>query len=276
MKNGYVEALAIKVVITGAAGSGKTCAKEVIIGNEPPKKRKSTKLAERPVRLHVASANAPKSEKWETITQEIIPNLIADTVRQLAFQESMETEEESATVHNDLQSTTMPEDSISKTPSVPTGTSTQPTSSMNAISFSEEHKSGQQPSTASKEAIPTKVKTFPLVSSIEEKLLELMEQAPNSEPVGTFRWVYFVDSGGQPQFHEILPVFLKGASICIFVHKLSERLDEHPVIEYFDDSGELVGESCPSAHTNMQVFQHCIQRCSRMAPRQKKENLPRF
>ena len=242
MKSGYVESLAIKVIITGAAGSGKSCSKAVILGRKPPKKRVSTKLAERPVRLDRAQT---QKSNWETVTQEKIKTLLANVIATL---ESEETEAEA---------TTVPQAPPLETNQAP-AESPPPSSADNKSSAKQPKPSEESPIVPEKEAIPTKVKTIPLASNTEEELLKLLEQAPASAPVLRFEWVYFIDSGGQPQFHEILPVFLKGASICIFVHKLSERLDERPVIEYFDDNSKIVGKPCLSAHTNMQVFQHCI------------------
>ena len=242
MKSGFVESLAIKVVITGAAGAGKSCSKEVILGRKPPKKRVSTKLAERPVRLDRAQM---QKSNWETVTQEKIKALLANVIATL---ETEETERESSTIPqvSPLEANQAPVESP------------PPSSADDKSSAKQSKPSAESPIVPEKAAIPTKVKTIPLASNTEEELLKLLEQAPASAPVLRFEWVYFIDSGGQPQFHEILPVFLKGASICIFVHKLSERLDERPVIEYFDDNGIIVGKSCRSAHTNMQVFQHSI------------------
>ena len=44
--------------------------------------------------------------------------------------------------------------------------------------------------------------------------------------------IYFVDTGGQPQFQEILPNFVR-SSINFLVHKLSEKLDDCPGFEYW-------------------------------------------
>ena len=238
MKSGFVESLAIKVVVTGAAGSGKSCSKEVILGRKPPKKRVSTKLAQRPVRLDRAQT---LKSNWETVTQDRIQTLIADVIKS----------DEANELQTEAESTTTPEESSQGTNQA--STEAPPPSSTEAA-----QEPNQFPSAAKKEGAPTKVKTIPLASDTEEELLRLLQQAPSSVPVLRFEWVYFIDSGGQPQFHEILPVFLKGASICIFVHKLSETLDEHPVVEYYDDNSELVGKSCVSAHSNIQVFKHCL------------------
>ena len=44
--------------------------------------------------------------------------------------------------------------------------------------------------------------------------------------------IYFVDTGGQPQFQEILPNFVR-SSVNFLVHKLSEKLDDCPGFEYW-------------------------------------------
>ena len=46
--------------------------------------------------------------------------------------------------------------------------------------------------------------------------------------------IYLVDTGGQPQFHEILPHFLR-SSIYFLVHNLSEDLMHCPEFEYTID-----------------------------------------
>ena len=40
------------------------------------------------------------------------------------------------------------------------------------------------------------------------------------------------DSGGQPMFHEVLPVFVTNTMIGMLTVKLNESLDSHPLVEY--------------------------------------------
>ena len=54
-------------------------------------------------------------------------------------------------------------------------------------------------------------------------------------------WIYFTDSRGQPQFHELLPLFNHDASSVIIVSRLSNRLDDHPPDECYQD-GKCVGK----------------------------------
>ena len=65
------------------------------------------------------------------------------------------------------------------------------------------------------------------------------------------------DSGGQPMFHEVLPLFIQNATFGILTVKLNETLDSHPLVEYYS-SGKPVGEPFKSPFTHLQIFRHCM------------------
>ena len=92
----------------------------------------------------------------------------------------------------------------------------------------------------------------------EEDFVALIDNSTGSEPIMEVNLIHLVDSGGQPQFHEVLPAFLRRRSAYIFVLNLSEELDTRPQIEYFDENGTLLCKACPAKHTNLQIFMHCI------------------
>ena len=66
----------------------------------------------------------------------------------------------------------------------------------------------------------------------DKKKSESIESSTNI--FGT-NWIYFIDSGGQPHFHNLLPHFVHGISVALFVHRLSGRLEDYPIVEYFDN-----------------------------------------
>ena len=68
-----------------------------------------------------------------------------------------------------------------------------------------------------------------------------------------------IDSGGQPQFLEILPRFISGLSIAIVVTNLSECLDKCPISYYYGEYGVLVGEGESSRITNEQMLRQFLQ-----------------
>jgi len=51
---------------------------------------------------------------------------------------------------------------------------------------------------------------------------------------------------------------MQGTSASMFTIKLSERLSDHPLIEYYDDNSNLVGTPYHSAYTNQQILSHCM------------------
>ena len=91
-------------------------------------------------------------------------------------------------------------------------------------------------------------------SETEDELVRLIEQSVGSELLHEIEWVQFVDSGGQPQFIEVYPAFHRRTSVWIFVLKLSERLDQHPMVEYYDQDGKLVGKPYTAAHTSKEIL----------------------
>ena len=76
------------------------------------------------------------------------------------------------------------------------------------------------------------------------------------EELFSAEWIYLTDSGGQPQFHELLPLFVHDVSSVVMVSRLSDRLDEYPLDEYYKD-GELVGK-CLSTHLTAEEQIKCL------------------
>ena len=98
-----------------------------------------------------------------------------------------------------------------------------------------------------------------LASYTMEDVVKRLEEKPHLGKLQDMTWVYLVDSGGQPQFHELLSAFVRNALVGIFVHKLSERFDDHPHVQYFDKKGKECGTGYHSPSSNRAIFQHCIQ-----------------
>ncbi len=66
--------------------------------------------------------------------------------------------------------------------------------------------------------------------------------------------IYLVDTGGQPQFQEILPNFIR-SSVNILVHKLSEHLSECPEFSY---NGVRYGITDSMKVTNLQIIEQSV------------------
>ena len=68
------------------------------------------------------------------------------------------------------------------------------------------------------------------------------------------RWVYFNDSGGQPEYHELLPLFVRRISSALCVIRLPDKLDETQKVEYYKD-GKLIGDVQRSQFTAKDTVQ---------------------
>ena len=100
-------------------------------------------------------------------------------------------------------------------------------------------------------------------SSAKGELVQHVGKTEGSEKFLEVQWIHFIDSGGQPQFHEVLPAFIRNTTATIFVMKLSERLDEHPMIKLYDENGQLCGKCCVKCYchalSNDQMLRCCVQ-----------------
>jgi hypothetical protein len=71
-------------------------------------------------------------------------------------------------------------------------------------------------------------------SEIMKNLMKLLERKLKRKPkcLKKMRLIYLVDTGGQPQFQEIMPIFIRGSSVHFLVHKLDESLKDRPKFDY--------------------------------------------
>jgi len=234
MKDGYVEARDIKALIFGAAGTGKSHTIALIMDEEPPSVRRSTPYVTRPVRAVSRTRAEKRGEKWVKVTHDDLSQTIADTATILHLKPS---------------------------PSRHTKTSTSSFTTSSAPGTS-------QPATSPAAHLPflttssmSSEKASSVYASTEEELLRRIEISPSA------RWekkvfkrdqIILIDTGGQPQFHKVLPIFMQGTSASMFTIKLSESLSDHPLIEYYGNDGKLVGIPYRSAFTNQQILNHCM------------------
>ena len=73
------------------------------------------------------------------------------------------------------------------------------------------------------------------------------------QPLFKLQIILFLDSGGQPQFHEVVAAFSHNVSLVLVFIKLNERLDALVINAFTDEEGEWFTEQCPSLLTNEQM-----------------------
>ena len=237
LKVGYIECELFVAILVGPAGVGKTCLLHLLLGKKPPLFRSSTGVAESPVTIQIRAVSGSKIEvflggKWEEITSENMLPKLAHYISK-GFTTS-DVGGQGNPLPKDVEecleqlSRNSPPGDQGDTSATPEGSAATPT--MNPPL---QHES-------------TSAAIEKIIESVMGELRKLMSSEDlgkdGSKEIFSAAWVYFTDCGGQPQFHELLPLFVHGISAAVFVCRLSDRLDGYPADEYYKD-GKLVGSA---------------------------------
>ena len=112
-----------------------------------------------------------------------------------------------------------------------------------------------------KKIIKKRKKVSHLTQIIEDGLIDTLSTplADCVKPLVDEFVVEMIDSGGQPQFLEILPRFISGLDLAIVVTNLSESLDQYPISYYYGKDGKSIGKGEPSKLTNKQMLRQFLQ-----------------
>lgn len=245
MKLGHVQSWTSKFLMYGAAGTGKSSFMDLLIDNPPSDIRRSTPLAARPVTLFQIDVSrmewvklSPKEKKEMIVRAMMSIQVLPDS-----------SSEESSSEEDSLSDKEQPQ--VAE-PVVTEGHSTEHVPTQDAghrlhpvALTTPGYTEGSEPAKHIRRSI--------------DKFVDLVELCSRTDKaVTSYHKLHLIDSGGQPQFHEILPVFLRRMSLYVFVFKLSEELAAKPVVEYFDNSGRPVGTPYQSSQSNEQLLKHCL------------------
>ena len=241
MRYGHIETSIGKVLLFGIAGSGKTSATAILMGEDPPAVHTSTPLMARPVQ--VISVLIEEQRKWEKKTPEEVRRIIAEIIRS----------RESSSEIRELQQT----DSRPKRVKPKEGQPPLPTQPSQETYY--QPKSSQPKQIHPKERQPPKPKSgFDLaLESVmkEDDFLSIVQHCSQpSKHIPEQSWLYIIDSGGQPEFHDMLSIFMQRTTACIFVCRMHDELDDYPLVDLYKD-GSSIGASHKSSLTNRQLFQ---------------------
>ena len=268
MQNGYVALHTIVLLLIGVAGAGKTCFCHMLFDEPPPAIRESTPLAKASVRaLSFSRATVSQIEKivsWKRISSEMLSNLIADGIK--SFQEIDQIPLQMPKLSTKQYKSKSRKTLHRKVPSVHLSTNTSddlkqsilpPLShTINTVmKYKGENKAGA--GLIGHSQLSDIDQLFEM-ESVKE-LLEMISESRGSVEIFRQEWLYLTDSGGQPQFHELLPTFVRHVSAVAFFVKLNETLATRPMIEYYSKGGISTCEPYQSSQTNLQVIQSCLQ-----------------
>ena len=113
-----------------------------------------------------------------------------------------------------------------------------------------------------------------LFAEFESNLRSLISESGGDQEDLLTHSIHLVDSGGQPQFHEVLSIFLAGLSGCIAVFKLSETLSSLGEVTFYDTEGQLSNDPYDSTYSHEQVIRHSLLALHSEAARTGAEEMP--
>ena len=196
------------IVMHGPPGAGKTSLKRVILGQPPlPKgEQNSTNIIENAVH----AVRTERLKQFEVVDNEQMIVNLARAVQELATNKHPKEEEETDT-HPKVQPIYRP----------------QTTSSV------EENANSPAPFLYDDEDLPDiqisdNLSQSTALHSINSKLKNV---TPSSEMFDS-KWYDLIDSGGQPQFYDILPLVYRSPAFNIVVIRLTEELDNRPKVTF--------------------------------------------
>ena len=255
LSNGYINTRNSVIVFNGAGGSGKTHVKEAISSHPPPSVRESTALSEDPITFSVVDAS---DGDWKLLDKEQQARMLASAMAAMAtLKYDNEAHPQTSQLNN----------SVSPPPTEDASTSPIVTSSSGASSLPPSMATPTLDPVGSAPPTPPSPHTPPPLQPkhkearhekphpVESDFLDRLGRERATEEPYNYDLMYLFDTGGQPAFHAILPLFFPMVMFLIFVLKLSEKLDHHPKVHYFV-RGKPVGAPYTSPLSHLEIAQH--------------------
>ena len=235
MEEGYVSLKSINMVIYGPPGVGKTSFQDLLRGEPPPQKYESTPIA-RPIQaIERIAANGDKI--WGKVTEDDLLEML-----NAAIQEDKPTHS-TPTLHVSLEE---PDTAVA---TVSAGTATTPKTEDNT-----------------KHSSSTTNDTRPMDKDYTSDIIAKLAGRKGSQELLEATWIHFLDSGGQPQFTDLLQMFVRDNSLYIIVMKATESLDDKPPLVYSDFNGKPATAQKEMAITNLELIKNFIRSVIEASP----------
>ena len=244
----------VKVLVVGPAGVGKTCLLYLLLSKDAPDQRTSTGCAERSIRV---IRIGKESGEWSEIPTKEFEEMIAEAVPVLyeelkAKGKGMEdlTEVLSQVIDNDEEriegvAEEKEEEPINVTPEVE---EEEDHAALEDEKGKEEVIIGEP--VEEKRPTPSTERT---IDKIIQKLTYLVSGGKKSRRLLDMELIYLTDCGGQQAYWDLIPVFTYDTSATLFVNRLCEKLDEHPLNDLYQ-KGKQVGPSQRATLTTSEAF----------------------
>jgi len=245
LRKGYILTDLTTCLASGAPGSGKTHLRYLLYGLFPPEIRISTACIEEAQRAIISSLDSEDDEdspEWKPVQSGELKEVVAAGVsagvegtedqlpiREPHFFKNMPSESSpDGTKFKDTTASHVPDTGgptvkpVAQKPQPQATTNTATTQTSSAI--------------VRQKSEPTRMQAFELPETAD--VLKLMKTLAASRQPLRAHWMHYIDSGGQPQFLEVLAAFIRNISLLMLLIKLSEDLSDPPSVEYFSPDGK--------------------------------------
>ena len=247
-----METSVTKCLIVGAAGVGKTHLKHLLLKKDPPEQRVSTGLADNPVRaisLTLAGVGGQEEDDWFVVEDDqALMSFVGQTVHggvpMATSLDAVVSTFPKMTINNvpsDRASVGHPDPMLANITKDTTTQQSRTVAIENELIHHINHSSGK--------------------GCLSQLTMFTSVPSPYVERRRLFgvKLIQFIDSGGQLQYHSILPLFIKNPAVIVLVLNVSEDLSHHPITEYYGADGKPVGIPHQSSLSHKQILQHCLQ-----------------
>ena len=248
MANGGGSLTHLNIILHGPPGSGKSSLKRVILGEDPLPEwlQNSTDIMENAVR----AVSLDRIKQFAVVEKEYLIDLLAETMLQHIeeHQQTIKCDNQPIAVDNSLPDRENPDRENQSSPSQSNETMTTITSSITTDTPSTSHSTSAVPqagfsNTCSLLRIRTRVR-------------------PDIRPSADFfdsKWHHLIDSGGQQQFQDILPLVYNSPAMQIILMRLTERLDQKPKMCYTEMGKNTIKNQHRLQLTNYQYIEKMCQ-----------------
>ena len=219
-------------VIVGINGSGKSSAISRLFHQDPPDLYTSTGITDRSCRGLAHFMADLGIDDWKMLSEEDFLQLLVQRLPSGMFD---------ASTSSLPAATFIEKESVESTPTTAVPSSPSHAFDPSAFSFSLPH------STTSQEAQPR-----PERSDTSEAMVTLVRKTKAFGQSFVVQLLHMIDTGGQPEFMEVMPSLIHNSNLTALVLNLAQSLDACPEIAFYVD-GNACKRLLPSAKTNRHI-----------------------